>query len=351
MFRIGGRARGAKLARIRIAKGARPMRNHVTGNRALALAAAVGALLAVTAAQAQNYPSRSVRIVVPFAAGGIGDITTRLIAEKLGDKLGERFIVDNQPGAGGISAARSVLSAPPDGYTLALVTNGTAISVPLFKSLPFDPVKDFTPISGFSLFDLTFTTNAAGPYATLGDVLKEARANPGKLNIGTINVGSTQNLGAELLRATAGINVTIVPYRTTPDTMIALLRNDVQLAIEYYATMKSGIDDGKLRLLATTGDKRAEFSPTVPTVAEAGVPGYEVRSWNALFAKAGTPPAIIAKLNQAVRDVVALPDIKRRMLDLGLEAQAGAPEEIAARLKADIAKWGKVIEDAHIPKL
>ena len=314
-------------------------------------AAAVGALLAVTAAQAQNYPSRSVRIVVPFAAGGIGDITTRLIAEKLGDKLGERFIVDNQPGAGGISAARSVLSAPPDGYTLALVTNGTAISVPLFKSLPFDPVKDFTPISGFSLFDLTFTTNAAGPHATLGDILKEARANPGKLNIGTINVGSTQNLGAELLRATAGINVTIVPYRTTPDTMIALLRNDVQLAIEYYATMKSGIDDGKLRLVATTGDKRAEFSPNVPTVAAAGVPGYEVRSWNALFAKAGTPPDIIAKLNQAVRDVVALPDIKKRMLELGLEAQAGPPEEIEARLKADIAKWGKVIEDAHIPKL
>jgi len=328
------------------------MSNHVTGNRALALvAAAAGALLAVTAAHAQNYPSRPVRIVVPFAAGGIGDITTRLIAEKLGDKLGERVIVDNQPGAGGISAARSVLSAPPDGYTLALVTNGTAISVPLFKSLPFDPVKDFTPISGFSLFDLTFTTNAAGPHATLGDILKEARANPGKLNIGTINVGSTQNLGAELLRATAGISVTIVPYRTTPDTMIALLRNDVQLAIEYYATMKSGIDDGKLRLLATTGDKRAEFSPNVPTVAEAGVPGYEVRSWNALFAKAGTPPDIIAKLNQAVRDVVALPDIRKRMLDLGLEAKAGPPEEIAARLKADIAKWGKVIEDAHIPKL
>jgi tripartite-type tricarboxylate transporter receptor subunit TctC len=331
------------------------MSNYDTRDRGLAFRlaflAAAGALLAATAAPAQNYPNRSVRIVVPFAAGGVGDITTRLIAEKLGDKLGERFIVDNQPGAGGISAARSVLTAPPDGYTLALVTNGTAISVPLFKSLPFDPVKDFAPISGFSLFDLTFTTNAAGPYATLGDILKEARANPGKLNVGTINVGSTQNLGAELLRAAAGINVTIVPYRTTPDTVIALLRNDVQLAIEYYATMKSGIEDGKLRLLATTGDKRAEFSPDVPTVAEAGVPGYEVRSWNALFARAGTPPDIIAKLNQAVRDVVALPDIRKRMLELGLEAQAGSPVEIAARLKADIAKWGKVIDDAHIPKL
>jgi tripartite-type tricarboxylate transporter receptor subunit TctC len=320
-------------------------------SRSLMMLATVATVLLMSAAGAQNYPNRPVRIIVPFGAGGIGDITTRLIAEKLGDRLGERFIVDNQPGAGGIAAARSVLAAPADGYTLALVTNGTAISVPLFKSLPFDPVKDFAPISGFSLFDLTFTTNAAGPYATLGDFLKEARAKPGKLNVGTINVGSTQNLGAELLRATAAIDVAIVPYRTTPDTVIALLRNDVQLAIEYYATMKAGIEDGKLRLLATSGEKRSEFAPNAPTVAEAGVPGYEVRSWNALFAKAGTSPDIIARLNQAVRDVVALPDIKMRMLELGLEAQAGPPEEIAARLKSDIAKWTKVIDDAHIPKL
>jgi len=319
--------------------------------RALAPVVIACAALSVVPAHAQNYPNRPVRIVLPFAAGGVADITTRLIAEKLGDKLGERFIVDNQPGAGGISAARSVLAAPADGYTLALLTNGTAISVPLFKSLPFDPVKDFAPISGFSLFDLTFTTNVTGPYATLGDFLKGARANPGKLNVGTINVGSTQNLGAELLRSTAGINVTIIPYRTTPDTVIALLRNDVQLAVEYYATMKSGIEDGKLRLLATSGAKRSQFAPDAPTVAEAGVPGYEVRSWNALFAKAGTPPDIIARLNQAVREAVALPDIRQRMLELGLDAQAGPPAEIAARLKADIAKWGKVIEDAKIPKL
>src|ERR1700681_4368370 len=316
----------------------------------LSVVLAVAALPALPA-QAQNYPTRPVRVILPFAAGGIADITTRLIAEKMGDKLGQRIIVDNQPGAGGITAARSVLAAPADGYTLALVTNGTAISVPLFKSLPFDPVKDFAPISGFSLFDLTVTTNASGPYKRLGDFLAEARAHPGKLNLGTINVGSTQNLAAELLRTAAGINVTIIPYRTTPDILVGLLRNDIDLAVDYYATMKGGIEDGKLRLLATTGEKRSELSPEVPTVAEAGVPGYEVRSWNALFAKAGTPPDIIARLNQAVREVVALPDIRKRMLDLGLEAQAGTPADIAARLKADIAKWAKVIDEAHIPKL
>jgi tripartite-type tricarboxylate transporter receptor subunit TctC len=310
------------------------------------------AMVLVTAtAEAQNYPSRPVRIVVPFAAGGIADIVTRLIADKVGEKLGDRFIVDNQPGAGSIAAARSVLSAPADGYSLILLSNGTAINVPLFKSLSYDPVKDFVPVAGFSSFDLTFTTSAETPYSTLGDFLKDARARPGKLNIGTINVGSTQNLGAELLRVLAGIDAIIIPYRSTPDIMIALLRNDVQLAVEFYATTKPGIDDGKLRLLSTGGEKRSALMPNTPTAAESGVPGYEVGSWNALFAKAGTPPAIIARLNQAVREVVALPDVQKRMSELGLEAQAGAPEEIGARLRSDIAKWTKVIDDAHIPKL
>jgi tripartite-type tricarboxylate transporter receptor subunit TctC len=312
---------------------------------------AIATVLLTGAAAAQNYPSRPVRIVVPFAAGGIADITTRLIADKVGERLGERFIVDNQPGAGSIAAARSVLSVPADGYSLVLFANGTAINVPLFKSLSYDPVKDFVPVAGFSSFDLTLTTSATTPYATLGDFLKDARASPGKLNIGTINVGSTQNLGAELLRSLAGIDAVIIPYRSTPDTMIALLRNDVQLAVEYYATTKSGIEDGKLRLLATGGGKRSALTPNAPTAAESGVPGYEVGSWNALFAKAGTPPAIIAKLNQAVREAVALPDVQKRMSELGLEAQAGPPEEIGARLRSDIAKWTKVIDDAHIPKL
>jgi tripartite-type tricarboxylate transporter receptor subunit TctC len=314
------------------------------------LAAAVTALL-TAAAQAQNYPTRPVRIVLPFAAGGIADITARLIADKLGDKLGERFIVDNQPGAGGMAAARSVLSAPADGYNLFLVSNGTAINVPLFRKLSYDPVKDFVPVAGFCAFDLTLTTGVANAYATLDDFLKDARARPGKLNIGTINVGSTQNLGAELLRTLAGIDVTIIPYRSTPDTLIALYRNDVQLAIEFYAATKPGIEDRTLRLLATGGEKRSPLTPDTSTAAEAGVPGYEVGSWNALFAKAGTPPAIIAKLNQAVREAVAMPEVRKRMSELGLEAQTGTPEEIGARLKSDIAKWTKVIDDAHIPKL
>jgi tripartite-type tricarboxylate transporter receptor subunit TctC len=319
----------------------------------LAASFACAATFAFTAtwAHAQAYPTRPVRVILPFAAGGIADITTRLIAEKLGDKLGQRIIVDNQPGAGGISAARSVLASAADGYTLALVTNGTAISVPLFKTLPFDPLKDFAPISALGNFDLVMTANAASPHHTLGDFLKEAKADPGKLNVGTISVGSTQNLGAELLRSLSGDGFTIITYRTAPEAVIALLRNDIQLLVEYYATVKSGLEDGKLRALATSGDKRSQVLPNVPTVAEAGVPGYAVTSWNALFAPAATPPGIIAKLNQAVREVAASADVKRRLLELGIEAQAGPPEEIAGRLKAEIGKWTKVIDDAKIPKL
>src|SRR5215510_174412 len=178
-------------------------------------------------AEAARYPSRPVRFVLPFGAGGVADVTSRLTAEKLGEKLGQRFVVENQPGAGGINAARTVISAAPDGYTLGLVTNGTAISVPLFKALPFDPVKDFTMISRLGTFDLVFLVNAQSAFRTLADVVKAAREQPGKLNVGTINIGSTQNLGAELFKSTAGVDFQVVPYRNSPEIIVGLLRNDV----------------------------------------------------------------------------------------------------------------------------
>ncbi len=191
-------------------------------------------------AQAQGYPNRPVRLVLPFAAGGVADVTARIVADKLGEKLGQRFVVENQPGPGGIAAARAVLSSPADGHTLAMLTNGTAVSVPLFKSLAFDPLKDFTPVSTLGLFDLVVVTNAETKFATLADFLKAAREQPGKLNIGTINVGSTQNLSAELLKATTGIDVAIIPFRATPDAVVALLRNDVQIVIDIYAGLRAG---------------------------------------------------------------------------------------------------------------
>ncbi|MPZ39728.1 MAG: tripartite tricarboxylate transporter substrate binding protein [Rhizobiales bacterium] len=315
---------------------------------AVATAAALGM---PHVARAQDYPNRPVRMILPFAAGGVADVTSRLLAEKLGDKLGQRFVVENMPGPGGIAAGRAAASAAPDGYTLYLITNGTAISVAIYKQLPFDPAKDFAPISGVGNFELVFAANADSPYKTLGDLIKAARAQPGKLNIGTIAVGSTQNLGAELFRSTAKLDIQLIPYKTTPDVTVGLLRNDIQMMIDFYAAMRSGLTDKKLRPLATSGLTRTTFLPDVPPVAEAGVPGYEVLSWNALGAPRGTPQPIIDTLNKAIREVLAMPDIVKRYQEVGITARASTPEEVSKRFVADIKKWSAVIERAKIPKL
>lgn len=301
-------------------------------------------------AQAQNYPNRPVRIILPFGAGGVADVTTRLVGEKLGAKLGQRFVIENMPGAGGIVAARAALAGGTDGYTLALLTNGTAISVPLFKSLPLDPFKDFTPISGIGLFDCLFVVNSEDEYKTLGDFVKAARGKPGALNIGTINVGSTQHLAAELFKSMAGVNVVIVPFRGSPDVAVALLRNDVQMDIDFYAALKPTLQGGKARVIATSGAQRSPELPDVPTVQEAGVANFDVTAWNGLYAPVGTPDSVIETLNKALHDVLADPALKKRALDLGIDAKASTPAELDARMRADIAKWGRVIEAAHIPK-
>ena len=321
--------------------------------RLRAILAVTAALLslATTPSQAQStYPNKPIRVIVPFAAGGVADITLRIVADSLGEKLGQRLIVENMPGAGGVAAARAVLSSQPDGYTLALLSNGTAVSVPLFKSLPFDPVKDFAPISSIGFFDFIVGTNAESPYKTLDDVIKFARANPGKLNVGTISVGSTQNLSAQLLKSTAGIDFQIVPYRGTPEVIVGLLRKDIDVMIDNYVGMKSALVDGKVSAIGTTGESRSVILKDAPTVIEGGVKGYDVVSWNALFAPAATPPEVIAKLNAALREVVAQPGVRQKLLDLGIEARAGSPEELKTRLVDDIAKWTKVIEQAGIPK-
>lgn len=317
--------------------------------RLFLLAAAILAASPAVRAQ-QGYPVKPVRLIIPFGAGGIADITSRIVADRLGEKLGQRFVVENQPGAGGVAAARSVLSAPADGHTLALLTNGTAISVALFKALPFDPAADFVPVSSFAFFDFVFAANADAPYRTLADLIAAAKTKPGGLNVGTINVGSSQNLSAELFKAAAGVNFTIVPYRSTPELLVGLLRNDVDLAIDTYAALKSTIVDGKVRPLATSSRTRSALLPDVLTVQESGVADFDVVSWNGLFAPAKTPPEIVQALNQALQSVLALPDVKSRFLDLGIEARASTPDELKARLKGDIDKWSAVITRAGIAR-
>ncbi len=307
--------------------------------------------VATTRAHAEaSYPNRPVRIVVPFAAGGVADTTARIIAEKLGDKLGQRFYIENQPGAGGIAAARTVIASPPDGYTLAMLTNGTAISVSLFEKLPFDPTRDFAPVSSLGFFDFIFCTGASSDFKTLADFIAAARAKPGTLNVGTINIGSTQNLSAELFKTAANIDFTIVPYRGTPEVEVSLLQGNIALMIDSYSAIKGNLADGKFRALASSGAVRSESTPELATAQESGVANYDVVSWNALFAPARTPPEIVKTLNGALQDILADADLKKRLIALGIEPKAGTPEEIAVRLKSDIDKWRQVIEKAKIPK-
>ena len=287
---------------------------------------------------------------MPFAAGGVADTTARVIADKLSDRLGQRFFVENQPGAGGIAAARTVMSSAPDGYTLIMLTNGTAVSVSLFERLPFDPLKDFAPVSSLGFFDFIFATSASSGFNTLADFIAAAKARPGALNVGTINVGSTQNLSAELFKTAANIDFTIVPYRGTPEVEVSLLQGNIALMIDSYSAIKGNVADGKFRALASSGPVRSESTPDLATVQESGVADYDVVSWNALFAPARTPPDVVKTLNGALQDILADAELKKRLIALGIEARASTPEQIAARLKSDIEKWRQVIEKAKIPK-
>jgi tripartite-type tricarboxylate transporter receptor subunit TctC len=322
------------------------------GRSFAALTVALGLFgLSCPAARAQSkYPDHPVRVILPFGAGGVADITARLVAQKLSDKFGQNFVIENMPGAGGIAAARAVLGSAPDGYTLAFFTNGTAISVALFQDLNFDPLKQFVPISALGYFDTVFVVAANSNFHSLTDVLNAARQKPGALNLGSIVVGSTQNLSAELFKSASGVDLTIVPFRTTPDEVIALLRGDVQMGVDFYAALKPSLQSGQVTALATSSPQRSPALPNIPTVKEQGVPNFEVTSWNALYAPAGTPPEVISTLNRALRDVLADPAIKQRALDLGIDARGSTPAEMDARMRADIEKWGKVIAAAHIPK-
>jgi tripartite-type tricarboxylate transporter receptor subunit TctC len=217
------------------------------------------------------------------------------------------------------------------------------------KNLTFDPLKDFIPVSSVGNFDCIFVANANSEFRTLADVIKAARDKPGTLNVGTINVGSTQNLSAELFKATANIDFIIIPFRTTPEAVVGLLRNDVHMVVDFPAALKAGLADHKLRAVAATGSVSAQLL-SIPTVAQAGVPHYEVTSWNALYAPTGTPKGIVETLNKALGEILADADVKRRALDLGIEPEASSPAEIDARMRADIEKWAKVIEHAGIAK-
>jgi len=271
----------------------------------------------------QAYPSKPIRIVLPFGPGGIADITTRTIAPKLGEALGgQQVIVDNMPGAGGIRASETVARADPDGYTLLLLTNGNAVSQALFNSLPYDPINDFAMISTVGYFSMVLVTGAESKAKTLKELVAIAKANPGKLNIGSITPGGTQHLAAELFRSTAGIDALVVPHKTTGEVIIATRNGNLDLSIDFIAPLLSSIRSGALRALAVTAGKRFPGLPDVPTVLEAGVPGYDVASWNALAAPAKTPRTVVDRVHQALVKALAAPEVQQRFAELGVEGRA-----------------------------
>jgi tripartite-type tricarboxylate transporter receptor subunit TctC len=322
--------------------------------RAVGLVVAIAAIFLSAAprvTEAQNdYPNRPVGLIVPYAAGGVADVAMRLLSDKLSTRLGQQFVIENRPGAGGIVAAQAAAAAPGDGYTLLMTGNNYAIATALFKSLPYNVLTDFGSVSTAAFFDLLIVTRVGSPLHSVGDVIAAARANPGKLNIGTINPGSTQNLAAELFTSTAGIKATIVTFRTSPDMATAVMRGDIDIAFEFYAAIHGLLADNKVVALASTGDERTAYLPNVPTAMESGIKNYEVDSWNGLSVPAATPKPIVATLNEAMKAVIPDADLQRKALGMGMAMRASTPEKMTERMKADIAKWGAVIDKAGIAK-
>jgi tripartite-type tricarboxylate transporter receptor subunit TctC len=295
-----------------------------------------------------RFPERPIQLLVPFGPGGIADLTARAVAEVMTQRLGQPVVVDNRPSAGSIVASQAVASAKPDGHTLLLMSNGNAVSVGLFKKLPYDTQKGFAAISTLGYFDLGLFVPAGSRFASLRDVLAFAKASPGKLNVGTIAVGSTQHLAAKLFETVAGIDALVVPYKGSPAVLSALRAGEVDLAFEILGPMIPQVQAGVIRALAVSSDKRNPALPEVPTVQQAGLAGYNVASWNALAAPAGTPAEVVATLNRAAREAVATPAVQDKLGKLGMRLAASTPAELDSLLGSEIKRWGDVIRAAKI---
>jgi tripartite-type tricarboxylate transporter receptor subunit TctC len=314
------------------------------------LAAAGLCAFSVVAAHAQIYPYKPLRIVVPFGAGGVADLTARTVAQKMSEGLGQSVVIDNRPGAGGIVAAEMVAKSEPDGYTLLLMSNANAVSAGLFKALPFDPVKDFMPVSLMGTFDLVIVTSTDSRFQSLHELLTWAKANPGKLNIGSINIGSTQHLTAELFKSVAGLDAQVVPFNGTPAVMTALRGNQIDVAVEVLSPVLPQIKGGALRALAVTGPKRNMALPQVPTAKESGLPHLLSTSWNGLGVPVKTPQAVVDRLNKEVNAALQNPAVRQKLLDLNVEPHPSTVPQAHEWLEIEIKRWGDVIQRAGIQK-
>jgi tripartite-type tricarboxylate transporter receptor subunit TctC len=302
--------------------------------------------------QLAAFPSKPIKIIVPNAAGGAADITSREVGQKLAEAFGGSVVIENKPSAGGIVAGEIVSKAAPDGHTLLLVSSGTAVSAALFKSLPFDTLKDFVPVSKLANFDLVIASSDRGKFNTLADVLAYARANPGKLNIGTPQIGSTQNLAAELFKSMAGIEAQLVPFNGTPPVISALRGGEIDIMVEILGPLVTQFNGKTLRPLAVMSERRTPQFADVPTVRESGgsLATFNASSWNGFAAPAKTPKDVIVKLNLEIQKALKNPDVIKRLEALSLHPGGSTPEALGELLANDTKRWGDVILRAKISK-
>src|SRR5438093_1351752 len=312
-------------------------------------ACALAALAIPAPAHAQVYPAKPVRMIVAYPPGGGTDIVGRMVAQRLGESLGQSVVVENRGGASGNIGTELAARAAPDGYTILMGNVApNAINVSLFKDLPFDPVADFTPVSLVASTPNILVVHPSTPVRTVGELIALAKAKPGALNFASAGVGSSSHLAGELFRILAGADIVHVPYKGAGPAMVDVLSGQVQL---YFATMPAAmahVKSGKLAPVAVTSARRSRALPDLPTIAEAGVPGYEASTWYGVLAQAHTPPAVIARLHENIVRILAVPETRGRLADQGFEPVGSSPEEFGAYIKSEIAKWEKVIGDAGI---
>ena len=308
-------------------------------------AVCVGLLGSASVLHAQNntYPNKPIRLVVGYAPGGVADITARMVAQKLSDALGQQVVVDNKPSAGGIVAGETVAKADPDGYTLLHMNYGNAVSAAMFNKMPYDIKRDFQPISAMGFFDVVMLVDKSSDIQSVQDFINKARANPEKYNIGTVSLGSGQHMSAVLFKSLTGLNATIVPYRTTPSLMLALKSKDIAVAFEIISPAMPLIRGGEIKAMAVSSATRFRGLPEVPTLAESGVKGYNVTAWNGVAAPAKTPRPIIDRLNKEINAALALPDVRSKFQDVGIDARGGTPEELRDILSTEIDKWNNLV--------
>jgi len=294
------------------------------------------------AAHAQDYPVRTVRVIVPFAPGGGTDIVARLLGQHLSQRLGQSFVIENQPAGSGIVGAGAVSRAQPDGYTLLFAFSSLSSSAKLIARLPYDPVRDFAPVALATTSPLMIVVPVAVPAKDVREFIAYAKANPGKLNYGSSGPGSSPHLATELFISMTGASMQHIAYKGIAPATTALLANEVQFSLVPIAVAMPHVRAGRLRALGTAGPQRSAATPDVPTVAESGLAGFEVIAWWGMLAPAKTPRPVVERLNREMRALLELPEIRRVLVDQGMDPAPGTPEEFGALIKADMDKWGEI---------